>query len=142
MARSVFPIGTAGVSKLSEGDMPFKTSAFLLIPFKRLFEWLDGDVKFTALDPDEPEGPLLLLLASAEECSEESLLVLLLRCLACEVEPPPSVMFARTDPRLCPKLEEILVREKRINLYKDCLKFLKTRVDLDLAQFKDDIWSH
>jgi len=40
------------------------------------------------------------------------------------------------------KLEEILVREKRINLYKDCIKFLKTRVDLDLAQFKDDIWSH
>ena len=40
------------------------------------------------------------------------------------------------------KQEEILVREKRINLYKDCLKFLKTRVDLDLAQFKDDIWSH
>ena len=40
------------------------------------------------------------------------------------------------------KLEEILVREKRINLYKNCLKFLKTRVDLDLAQFKDDIWSH
>ena len=40
------------------------------------------------------------------------------------------------------KLEEILVREKRISLYKDCLKFLKTRVDLDLAQFKDDIWSH
>ena len=40
------------------------------------------------------------------------------------------------------KLEEILIREKRINLYKDCIKFLKTRVDLDLAQFKDDIWSH
>ena len=40
------------------------------------------------------------------------------------------------------KLEEILVREKRINLYKDCLRFLKTRVDLDLAHFKDDIWSH
>ena len=40
------------------------------------------------------------------------------------------------------KLEEILVRERRIHLYKDCLKFLKTRVDLDLAQFKDDIWSH
>ena len=30
----------------------------------------------------------------------------------------------------------------RINLYNDCLKFLKTRVDLDLALFKDDIWSH
>ena len=40
------------------------------------------------------------------------------------------------------KLEEILIREKRINLYKDCLKFLKTRVELDLAQFKEDIWSH
>ena len=40
------------------------------------------------------------------------------------------------------KLEEILIREKRINLYKECLKFLQTRVDLDLAQFRDDIWSH
>ncbi len=39
-------------------------------------------------------------------------------------------------------LEKILKREDRINLYKDCLKFLKTRVDLDLALFKDDIWSH
>ena len=40
------------------------------------------------------------------------------------------------------KLEEILIREKRINLYNECIKFLKTRVDLDLAHFKDDIWSH
>ena len=40
------------------------------------------------------------------------------------------------------KLEKILERENRIELYKDCLKFLKTRVDLDLALFKDDIWSH
>jgi ribonuclease D len=40
------------------------------------------------------------------------------------------------------ELNKILLREKRINLYKDCLKFLKTRVDLDLASFKDDIWSH
>ena len=40
------------------------------------------------------------------------------------------------------ELNKILVREKRLNLYKDCLKFLKTRVELDLAQFKDDIWSH
>ena len=40
------------------------------------------------------------------------------------------------------KLNEMLEREKRIDLYKDCLKFLKTRVDLDLALFKDDIWSH
>ena len=40
------------------------------------------------------------------------------------------------------KLIDILEREKRINLYYDSLKFLKTRVDLDLAFFRDDIWSH
>ena len=40
------------------------------------------------------------------------------------------------------ELSKILERENRIGLYKDCLKFLKTRVELDLALFKDDIWSH
>ena len=40
------------------------------------------------------------------------------------------------------ELNKILVREKRIDLYMNCLKFLQTRVDLDLALFKDDIWSH
>ena len=40
------------------------------------------------------------------------------------------------------KLEEILVRENRFNLYKQCLDFLNTRVELDLALFKDDIWAH
>ena len=40
------------------------------------------------------------------------------------------------------ELEKILKRENRIKLYEDCLKFLKTRVDLDLALFRDDIWSH
>ena len=40
------------------------------------------------------------------------------------------------------ELNKILVRENRINLYRDCLKFLKIRVDLDLALFKDDIWAH
>ena len=40
------------------------------------------------------------------------------------------------------ELNRILKRENRIKLYQDCLKFLKTRVDLDLALFKDDIWSH
>ena len=39
-------------------------------------------------------------------------------------------------------LNKILERENRVELYKNCLKFLKTRVDLDLALFKDDIWSH
>ena len=40
------------------------------------------------------------------------------------------------------ELTKILERENRIELYKNCLHFLKTRVDLDLALFKDDIWSH
>ncbi len=40
------------------------------------------------------------------------------------------------------ELNEILKREERVELYKNCLNFLKTRVDLDLALFKDDIWSH
>ena len=40
------------------------------------------------------------------------------------------------------ELKKRLVRENRIELYEKCLKFLKTRVELDLALFKDDIWSH
>ena len=40
------------------------------------------------------------------------------------------------------ELNKILVRENRIDLYQECLKFLKTRVELDLALFKDDIWAH
>ena len=40
------------------------------------------------------------------------------------------------------ELNNILIREGRIDLYTSCLKFLKTRVDLDLALFKDDIWAH
>ena len=40
------------------------------------------------------------------------------------------------------ELIKILNREKRTELYKECLKFLKTRVELDLALFRDDIWAH
>ena len=40
------------------------------------------------------------------------------------------------------ELSKILDRENRLELYKNCLKFLKTRVELDLAFFKDDIWAH
>ena len=39
-------------------------------------------------------------------------------------------------------LNNILVRENRIKLYNDTIKFLKTRVELDFASFKEDIWSH
>ena len=40
------------------------------------------------------------------------------------------------------ELNKILERENRMKLYQDCLKFIKTRVELDLALFKEDIWSH
>ena len=40
------------------------------------------------------------------------------------------------------ELNIILERENRIKLYHESLKFLKTRVELDLALFKEDIWSH
>ena len=40
------------------------------------------------------------------------------------------------------ELNKILLRENRMELYQECLKFLKTRVKLDLALFKEDIWAH
>jgi len=40
------------------------------------------------------------------------------------------------------ELSKILKRENRLELYNECIKFLSTRVNLDLALFKDDIWSH
>ena len=39
-------------------------------------------------------------------------------------------------------LMKILLREKRDKLYKEAIKFIHTRVDLDLASFTTDIWSH
>ncbi len=39
-------------------------------------------------------------------------------------------------------LKEILIREKRYDLYADSVKFINTRVNLDLASFSSDIWSH
>ena len=39
-------------------------------------------------------------------------------------------------------LDKILVRENRMKLYKDTIKFIDTRVELDIASFTDDIWSH
>ena len=59
---------------------------------------------------------------------------------------PAQIKYCANDVIYLHKIHEglnrILEREKRVNLYKDCLRFLKTRVDLDLALFKDDIWSH
>ncbi len=39
-------------------------------------------------------------------------------------------------------LTKILNRENRIDLYNKTIKFINTRVDLDFASFKEDIWSH
>ena len=39
-------------------------------------------------------------------------------------------------------LEKILIREKRFNLYTDTIKFIHSRVNLDLASFSSDIWPH
>ncbi len=39
-------------------------------------------------------------------------------------------------------LKKILEREKRIDLYNETIMFINTRVKLDFASFKDDIWSH
>ena len=44
--------------------------------------------------------------------------------------------------RICDSLNNILVRENRIELYNNTIKFLKTRVELDFASFNEDIWSH
>ena len=39
-------------------------------------------------------------------------------------------------------LIKILIREKRDKLYLNTIKFIHCRVDLDLASFTSDIWSH
>ena len=39
-------------------------------------------------------------------------------------------------------LRIILEREKRLNLYNEVIKFINTRVKLDFASYKEDIWSH
>ena len=40
------------------------------------------------------------------------------------------------------ELNKILVRENRMELFEKCMKFLNTRVALDLADYKIDIFSH
>ena len=59
---------------------------------------------------------------------------------------PAQLKYCANDVIYLHKIHEelckILKRENRIELYKESLKFLKTRVNLDLALFKDDIWSH
>ena len=40
------------------------------------------------------------------------------------------------------ELEKMLVREKRMEIFKKCLSFLDTRVELDQKGFKEDIFEH
>ena len=40
------------------------------------------------------------------------------------------------------ELEKMLVREKRMDLYNRCIKFLDTRIELDQSGFKFDIFEH
>ena len=40
------------------------------------------------------------------------------------------------------ELEKMLVREKRMDLYKKCINFLDTRIELDQSGFKFDIFEH
>ena len=59
---------------------------------------------------------------------------------------PAQLKYCANDVIYLHKIHEkrdlILKRENRIKLYNDCLRFLKTRVELDLAHFKEDVWSH
>ena len=36
----------------------------------------------------------------------------------------------------------MLVRENRLELYENCIKFLKTRIKLDQKGFTEDIFQH
>ena len=40
------------------------------------------------------------------------------------------------------ELEKMLIREKRMDLYESCIKFLDTRIKLDQSGFKFDIFEH
>ena len=40
------------------------------------------------------------------------------------------------------ELQKMLIREKRMDLYKKCINFLDTRIELDQSGFKFDIFEH
>tara|TARA_B100001248_G_scaffold107013_1_gene79814 strand:+ start:201 stop:824 length:624 start_codon:yes stop_codon:yes gene_type:complete len=44
--------------------------------------------------------------------------------------------------RIKTELENMLIREKRLEIFKGCLDFLDTRVELDQKGFKEDIFEH
>ena len=40
------------------------------------------------------------------------------------------------------ELKKMLIRENRLELYENCIQFLKTRVKLDQSGFTEDIFQH
>ena len=40
------------------------------------------------------------------------------------------------------ELEKMLIRENRLDVFKKCISFLDTRVELDQKGFKEDIFEH
>ena len=60
---------------------------------------------------------------------------------------PEQLKYSATDvlhlQKIHDELNKILIRENRMDLYKETLKFLKVRIDLDLAGYAHtDVWSH
>ena len=59
---------------------------------------------------------------------------------------PEQLKYSATDVvhlhKIYEELNKILTREKRMKLYKEALKYIKIRVDLDLALIPHDVWSH
>ena len=59
---------------------------------------------------------------------------------------PEQLKYSATDVvhlyKIHEELNKILLREKRMNLYKEALKYLRVRVDLDLALIHQDVWGH
>jgi len=60
---------------------------------------------------------------------------------------PEQLKYSSNDvlyiSKIYKELNKILIREKRMELYKNALKYLKVRVNLDLAGYENiDIWSH
>ena len=59
---------------------------------------------------------------------------------------PEQLKYSATDVvhlyKIHEELNKILTREKRMELYKEALKYIKIRVNLDLALIPHDVWSH
>ena len=46
------------------------------------------------------------------------------------------------DIKIKKSLEKMLVRENRVELFENCMKFLPTRIKLDELLFTEDVFMH